>query len=51
MCSNCDARERDLPLERLDAIIDAYTENRQWGIFGEPRVNVLKLNLALDGER
>ena len=34
----------------LTAIIEAHTEDRQWGVFGEPRVNVLKLNLALDAE-
>ena len=45
------ARERDLPPERLDALINAYTEERQWGIFGERRVNVLELNLALDRQR
>ncbi|MCQ1549988.1 MAG: potassium-transporting ATPase subunit KdpC [Candidatus Accumulibacter phosphatis] len=44
------ARARDLSMERLKAIIEAHTEDRQWGVFGEPRVNVLKLNLALDAE-
>jgi K+-transporting ATPase KdpC subunit len=34
----------------VTSIIEQYTEGRQFGIFGEPRVNVLKLNLALDGK-
>lgn len=34
---------------RLTALVDQYTENPTAGIFGEPRVNVLPLNIALDG--
>lgn len=44
------AKARDLSIAHLTAIIEAHTEDRQWGVFGEPRVNVLKLNLALDAE-
>jgi K+-transporting ATPase ATPase C chain len=42
------ARVRNLPEAKVLEQIAAYTETRQWDIFGEPRVNVLKLNLALD---
>jgi K+-transporting ATPase ATPase C chain len=39
------ARANKLPLERVEALIRARTEGRLLGIFGEPRVNVLLLNL------
>ena len=42
------ATARKLPQEKVGALIDEYVEGRQWGLFGEARVNVLKLNLALD---
>lgn len=42
------AKARNMPVEKLRALVDANTESRQWGLFGEPRVNVLTLNLALD---
>lgn len=35
---------------RIKGIIDRYTTQRLWSIFGEPHVNVLKVNLALDGK-
>jgi K+-transporting ATPase ATPase C chain len=41
------ARLRNINLEKLRKLVHAHTEDRQWGIFGEPRVNVLALNLAL----
>ena len=42
------ARARDLSALELRKLIDAHTEQRQWGLLGEARVNVLALNMALD---
>ncbi|MDD1509816.1 potassium-transporting ATPase subunit KdpC [Pseudomonas sp. CNPSo 3701] len=42
------ARERGMSPGEVQTLVSAYTEGRQWGLFGEPRVNVLLLNLALD---
>lgn len=42
------ARERGLSEEAVRQLVAEHTEDRQWGILGEPRVNVLQLNLALD---
>jgi K+-transporting ATPase ATPase C chain len=43
------AKVRGLPEQRLRELVTAQTEGRTFGLLGEPRVNVLKLNLALDG--
>lgn len=41
------ARERGLPLAAVQALIEQHTEAAQLGFIGEPRVHVLRLNLAL----
>jgi len=42
------ASARGLSEADVQSLVEKYTEGRQFGILGEPRVNILKLNLALD---
>jgi potassium-transporting ATPase KdpC subunit len=42
------ARERGLDPDKLRSLIDRHTSSRMFSVLGEPRVNVLKLNMALD---
>ena len=45
------ARARKLDPQKLRALVASATEGRQFGFLGEPRVNVLRLNLALDAAK
>jgi K+-transporting ATPase ATPase C chain len=42
------AAERKIPEAEVARLVLEHSENRQWGFLGEPRVNVLELNIALD---
>ena len=42
------ARVRNLPASAVQTLIAAHTQSRLLGVIGEPRINVLELNLALD---
>jgi K+-transporting ATPase ATPase C chain len=43
------ARARHLPVAQVIALVHRDTQGREWGFIGEPTVNVLAINLALDG--
>ena len=43
------AGARGMSVEEVESVIQKYTTGKFLGIMGEPRVNVLKVNLALDG--
>jgi potassium-transporting ATPase KdpC subunit len=45
------ARARHLPAAQVITLLHRYTQGREWGFLGESTVNVLELNLALDGKR
>lgn len=42
------AAARNLPVQRVVAVVEQHTEGREFGLLGESRVNVLRLNLALE---
>lgn len=44
------ARARGVPVDEVERLVAAHTEEKQFGLFGAPRVNVLELNLALDAQ-
>jgi len=43
------AKARSLPVETVAALVARFTEGRDLGLLGEAGVNVLRLNMALDG--
>ena len=45
------ASARGVPIERIRAVIETHTESPTFGFLGRARINVLELNLALDGTR
>jgi K+-transporting ATPase ATPase C chain len=45
------ARARGMTAERIKALIEQHARHPRLGVFGEPRINVLRLNLALDGKQ
>jgi K+-transporting ATPase ATPase C chain len=45
------AKARGLSVAAVKALVASHTQARTWGIFGEPRVNVLELNLDLDSQK
>jgi K+-transporting ATPase ATPase C chain len=42
------AKARGLPIDKVQSLVSAHTDGRTFGLLGEPRVNVLAMNLALD---
>ncbi len=44
------AKARGVAVDRIQSLVTAHTEGRELGFLGEPRVNVLELNMALDAE-
>lgn len=45
------AKARGVEVAQVEQLIAQHTEGRQFGLFGQPRVNVLELNLALDAKK